>query len=61
MKDEVNSMAESEVWEVVQLFWEYRLFECKWICKTKLEYNRNIERHKAWLVAKGFNQKEGID
>ena len=32
--------------------------ECKWIFQTKLNYNENVERHKARRVAKGFNQKE---
>ena len=28
---------------------------------TKPKYNENIEQNKAWLVAKGFNWKEGSD
>ncbi|RDX74522.1 hypothetical protein CR513_45724, partial [Mucuna pruriens] len=34
---------------------------CKWIFKTKKDYKGNIERHKAYLVGKGFTQKEDID
>ena len=34
---------------------------CKWVFKTKLDPNENVERYKAKLVAKGFIQKEGID
>jgi hypothetical protein len=28
---------------------------------TKYALDRSVERHKAWLVAKGFSQVEGID
>ena len=29
--------------------------------RNKLDENSVIERNKAWLVAKGWNQEEGID
>ena len=61
MKDEIKSMAENEVWDVVQLPKGHKPVGCKWIFKTKLDCNGNIERHEARLVAKVFNQKEGID
>jgi len=33
----------------------------KWIFKNKLDEQGFIVRNKAWLVAKGYNQEEGID
>ena len=61
MKDELKSMDENQVWEVVQLPPGHKSVGCKWVFKTKRDCKGNIERHKARLVAKGFNQKEGID
>ena len=61
MKDELNSMANNQVWDLVELPEGFRTVGCKWVYKTKTDASGNIERYKARLVAKGFLQKEGID
>ena len=38
-----------------------KVWNCKWIFKTKRDSKGNIERYKACLVVKGFTKKEGID
>ncbi|KAL4383566.1 hypothetical protein GQ457_15G010160 [Hibiscus cannabinus] len=61
MKDEMNSMKNNEVWDLVSLPDGVKAIGCKWVFKTKKDSKGNIERYKARLVAKGFTQREGID
>ncbi|RVW31096.1 Retrovirus-related Pol polyprotein from transposon TNT 1-94 [Vitis vinifera] len=61
MNDELKSMDQNKVWELVELPEGYKTVSCKWVFKTKRDSKGNIERHKARLVAKGFTQKGGID
>ncbi|CAJ2653575.1 unnamed protein product [Trifolium pratense] len=61
MKDEMKSMTDNDVWDLVKLPEGKKPIGCKWIFKTKRDSKGNIERYKAHLVAKGFTQKEGID
>ena len=61
MKEELKSMADNDVWDLVELPKSTKPIGCKWVYKTKRDSSGNIERYKARLVAKGFTQKEGID
>ena len=61
MKDEMNSMANNQVWDFVELPKGAKVIGCKWVFKSKRDSSSNIEIYKARLVAKGFNQQEGID
>nr|KYP56903.1 Retrovirus-related Pol polyprotein from transposon TNT 1-94 [Cajanus cajan] len=61
MKDEIKSMQDNDVWDLVELPEGVKPIGCKWIFKTKRDSKCNIERYKSRLVAKGFTQKEGID
>ena len=61
MKEELKSMDDNEVWELVELPNEKKRVGCKWVFKTKRDSKGNIERHKARLIAKGYTQKDGID
>ena len=58
MKDEMNSMANNQVWDLVELPKGAKAIGCKWVFKTKRDSSGNIERYKARLVAKGFTQQE---
>ncbi|KAJ0899334.1 putative RNA-directed DNA polymerase [Helianthus annuus] len=61
MIDELDSMNKNDVWDLVELPNGVKPGGCKWVFKTKLDPNGNVERYKARLVAKGYTQKEGID
>ena len=61
MKEEIKSMHDNGVWELVPLRQGAKPIGCKWIFKTKRYSNGNKERYKARLVAKGFTQRAGID
>ncbi|RDX98066.1 hypothetical protein CR513_19066, partial [Mucuna pruriens] len=61
MKDEMKSMQDNVIWDLIELPKGLKPIGCKWIFKTKKDSKGNIERYKARLVAKVFTQKEGID
>ncbi|TYK26671.1 Retrovirus-related Pol polyprotein from transposon TNT 1-94 [Cucumis melo var. makuwa] len=61
MKEELKSMNDNEVWNLVELPKESKRVGCKWIFKTKRDSNGNIKRYKARLAAKGYTQKDDID
>nr|KYP66965.1 Retrovirus-related Pol polyprotein from transposon TNT 1-94 [Cajanus cajan] len=61
MKDEIKSMRDNDVWNLVELPEGVKPIDCKWIFKINRDPKGNIERYKAHLVAKGFTQKEDID
>ncbi|WVY90570.1 hypothetical protein V8G54_036084 [Vigna mungo] len=61
MKEELKSMDDNKVWDLVELPNGSKRVGCKWVFKTKHDSKGNIERYKARLVAKGFTQKDGID
>ena len=49
------------VWELVDLPESVRPIGCKWIYKKKRGVDGKVETFKAWLVAKVYTQKEGVD
>nr|KYP55763.1 Retrovirus-related Pol polyprotein from transposon TNT 1-94 [Cajanus cajan] len=61
MKDEMKSMQDNDVWDLIGVREGVKPIVWKLIVKTKSDSKGNIERYKARLVDKGFTQKEGID
>ena len=54
MIDELESMKKNDIWDLVELPNGVKPVGCKWVFKTKLDPNGNVERYKARLVAKGY-------
>lgn len=61
MREELESLAENETWELVDRPRHKNVVKCKWVFKLKKSADGKIQRHKARLVAKGFSQKYGED
>ncbi|KAL6321459.1 hypothetical protein AAG906_016558 [Vitis piasezkii] len=61
MKNEMKSMKDNGVWDLVELPEGVKPIGYKWIFKTKRDSKGNIVRYKARLVTKGFTQNECID
>jgi hypothetical protein len=61
MNEEYRYLMENDTLDLVPLPKGRKLVICKWVYRTKYASDGSVERHKAWLVAKGFSQVEGID
>ena len=60
IKDEMNSMLNNGVWNLVELPNKAKAIGCKWAFKIKRDSLGNIERYKTRLIVEGFTQKQGI-
>ncbi|KAF3648309.1 hypothetical protein FXO38_03290 [Capsicum annuum] len=61
MLDEYNVLIQNGTWSLVLSTSAKNLVGYKWVFKLKLNPNGSIDRHKARLAAKGFNQETGVD
>ena len=61
MNEEIKSMKDNYVWDLVPLPEGVKPIGFKWIFKTKRDSKGDAERYKVRLVAKGYTQKEDID
>ncbi|GKD12214.1 putative RNA-directed DNA polymerase, partial [Tanacetum coccineum] len=61
MNLEMEALNRNNTWILTELPSGRKLIGCKWLFKVKYNSDGSIERFEARLVAKGFNQKEGID
>ena len=61
MEDKMKSMNANKVWDLEIIPKEAKIVGCKWVYKTELDSQGNVERYKGRLMAKGFTQREEID
>nr|GEX06616.1 retrovirus-related Pol polyprotein from transposon TNT 1-94 [Tanacetum cinerariifolium] len=61
MQDEIYEFDRLQVWELVPQPDCVMIIALKWIYKVKLDEYGDVLKNKAWLVAKGYRQEEGID
>ncbi|XP_070033102.1 uncharacterized mitochondrial protein AtMg00820-like [Nicotiana tomentosiformis] len=61
MIDEVFALHASGTWELVPLPAGKSTVGCRWIYAVKVDPDGQVDRLKALLVAKGYNQIFGLD
>jgi len=61
MEEEFSALQINQTWTLTSLPAGQKPIGCKWVYKIKYNLDGSIDRYKAHLVAKGYNQIEGVD
>jgi Reverse transcriptase (RNA-dependent DNA polymerase) len=61
MAQELDALAKNQTWDLVTPPLNSNIIGCKWIFKIKKRADGTILRYKSCLVAKEYNQEEGLD
>ncbi len=61
MDDEVKSLGANHTWDLVDTPKNHKILRGEWVYKLKYRIDGKICRYKARWVAKGFEQRKGID
>ncbi|XP_026432483.1 uncharacterized protein LOC113329876 [Papaver somniferum] len=61
MKEEHIALKDNDTWDYVPYHPGMNVLGCKWVYKVKLKADGTFERCKARLVAKAYDQLDGVD
>ncbi|XP_034674498.1 uncharacterized mitochondrial protein AtMg00820-like [Vitis riparia] len=61
MQDELNMIEKNNTWELVDRPLHKKPIGVKWVYRTKLNLDGSINKYKARLVVKGYEQMFGVD
>ena len=61
MAEELDALSRTHTWDLVPLPSHVVPITCRWIYRVKTHSNGSLERYKARLVARGFQQEYGRD
>ena len=61
MKDELKSLSDNNVWDLVDCPAGRNVVENKWVYRLKIHPDGKVDKFKARLVAKGYSQLAGLD
>ena len=60
MKEEMEALHHNNTWSLVPWHSSMNILGCKWVYRLKYNPDGSVQRYKACLVAKGYNQQPGV-
>jgi hypothetical protein len=61
MDSEFHALLKNKTWHRVPPRQGSNIIDYKWVYKVKKKADGSLDRYKAWLVAKGFKRRYGVD
>jgi len=59
--EEIATIEHKNTWELTDLLKGHKTIGVKWVYKTKLRENGEVDKFKVRLIAKGYKQQFGVD